>query len=45
MTALAPQTIVQNPAGRFALHKIGDAWAARNIHAAMLDAMRLCLPL
>jgi hypothetical protein len=30
------------PAGRggFSLYRIGDAWAARNIHAAMLDAMR-----
>ena len=28
--------------GGFGLYRIGDAWAARNIHAAMLDAMRLC---
>jgi hypothetical protein len=28
--------------GGFSLYRIGDAWAARNIHAAMLDAMRLC---
>jgi dimethylglycine catabolism A len=26
----------------FSLYRIGDAWAARNIHAAILDAMRLC---
>ena len=28
--------------GGFFLYRIGDAWAARNIHAAMLDAMRVC---
>jgi NADPH-dependent 2,4-dienoyl-CoA reductase/sulfur reductase-like enzyme len=28
--------------GGFGLYRIGDAWAARNIHAAILDAMRLC---
>ena len=27
--------------GRFDLTRIGDAWAARTIHAAMPDAMRL----
>ena len=26
----------------FALHRIGDALASRNVHAAVLDAMRLC---
>ena len=31
-----------NPKGKFLLHRIGDAWAGRNIHAAMLDAMRIC---
>jgi hypothetical protein len=36
-----PQTLVRNREGRFALYRIGDAWAARNIHAATLDAMRL----
>lgn len=32
------------PAARagFALHRIGDAVASRNIHAAVLDALRLC---
>ena len=45
MVAAAPQTIVSNPEGRFALFRIGDAWAARNIHAATLDAMRLCVNL
>ena len=30
------------PGEAFVLYRIGDAWAGRNIHAAMLDAMRLC---
>jgi hypothetical protein len=42
LAAAKPQTIERNPKGNFYLHRIGDAWAARNIHAAMLDAMRLC---
>ena len=45
LTALAqarPQTVDGNAAGRFFLYRIGDAWASRNIHAAMLDAMRVC---
>ena len=37
-----PQAIEPDAAGRFFLHRIGDAWAARNVHAAMLDAMRVC---
>ena len=37
-----PQAIEPNAAGRFFLYRIGDAWAARNVHAAMLDAMRVC---
>jgi N,N-dimethylglycine/sarcosine dehydrogenase len=48
LTAMAeakPQRIVANPEGRFALYRIGDAWAARNIHAATLDAMRVCINL
>ncbi|MFO1090238.1 MAG: NADH:flavin oxidoreductase [Hyphomicrobiales bacterium] len=35
------QGIEKNPAGAYALYRIGDAWTSRNIHAAMLDAMRL----
>ena len=31
-----------NPAGEFQLLRIGDAWTSRNLHAAMLDAMRVC---
>ena len=36
------QTVDVNPDGAFRLYRIGDAWTGRNIHAAMLDAMRLC---
>jgi len=44
LTALAaakPQAVHANPDGAFFLYRIGDAWACRNIHAAMLDAMRI----
>jgi hypothetical protein len=37
-----PQTMVRNPDGNFQLFRIGDAVASRNVHAAMLDANRLC---
>jgi len=37
-----PQTIVNNPAGRFQLFRVGDAVASRNIHAAIYDSLRLC---
>ena len=33
------------PAGRFELHRVGDAVASRNIHTAVLDSLRLCLAL
>jgi hypothetical protein len=36
-----PQTVVRNPDGAFGLYRIGDAVAARNIHAAIYDALRL----
>ncbi len=36
------QTIVTNRDGGFQLFRIGDAVAARNIHAAIFDALRLC---
>ena len=45
MQALAdfrPQVVDLNLAGNFFLYRIGDAWASRNVHAAMLDAMRIC---
>ena len=45
MAEAKPQHIISNPEGRFALYRIGDAWAARNIHAATLDAMRVCINL
>ena len=31
-----------NPDGSYWLFRIGDAWASRNVHAAMLDAARIC---
>jgi pyruvate/2-oxoglutarate dehydrogenase complex dihydrolipoamide dehydrogenase (E3) component len=36
-----PHTPVRNAEGRFALYRIGDAVASRNIHAAVYDALRL----
>ncbi|MDP6190506.1 MAG: hypothetical protein QF872_06835, partial [Gammaproteobacteria bacterium] len=36
-----PQTVVRNPTGNYQLFRIGDAVAARNIHAAIYDALRL----
>ncbi|WP_137931778.1 oxidoreductase [Mesorhizobium comanense] len=40
-----PQAIIHNPQGAFDLYKVGDAWACRNLHAAMLDAARISHPL
>ena len=40
-----PQQLVTESAGTFQLFRIGDAVAARNIHAAIYDALRLCLTL
>lgn len=37
-----PQPMPAKPDGGFELYRIGDAVAARNIHAAMYDALRLC---
>lgn len=31
-----------NGSARFELHRIGDAVASRNVHSAILDALRLC---
>ena len=42
LIALRPQPRDANPAGRFQLFRIGDAHSARDIHAALLDANRLC---
>ncbi|MEF3049008.1 NADH:flavin oxidoreductase [Pseudotabrizicola sp. L79] len=36
-----PQQVMRNPQGRFQLFRIGDAVSARNIHAAIYDALRL----
>jgi N-methyl-L-proline demethylase len=36
-----PQDVVRNPLSTYALYRIGDAVACRNIHAAVFDALRL----
>ncbi len=41
LIANRPQALAANPAGQFALYRIGDAVASRNIHAAVYDALRL----
>lgn len=43
LLAGGPQQVVTNPAGEFVLFRIGDAVASRNIHAAVYDALRLCI--
>jgi hypothetical protein len=40
-----PQRVARNSDGSFALFRIGDAVASRNIHAAIFDALRLCMAL
>lgn len=42
LLARKPQSVVRNEAGTFQLFRIGDAVASRNVHAAMLDAARIC---
>ncbi|MDE0047630.1 MAG: FAD-dependent oxidoreductase [bacterium] len=42
LVAVAPQKVVANADGAFRLFRIGDALAPRDIHAALLDANRLC---
>ncbi|RVU27983.1 FAD-binding protein [Streptomyces antnestii] len=37
-----PQRTAGNPQGTYQLFRIGDAVTSRNIHAAVLDALRLC---
>ncbi len=37
-----PQRVRTNESGAFQLFRIGDAVASRNVHAAILDAFRLC---
>ncbi|KPP85883.1 MAG: Old Yellow Enzyme family NADH:flavin oxidoreductase [Rhodobacteraceae bacterium HLUCCO07] len=41
LVAGTPQVVERNPEGRFRLYRIGDAVSARNIHAAVYDALRL----
>jgi len=45
LLAGAPQQVVTNADGRYQLFRIGDAVASRNIHAAVYDALRLCMAL
>ncbi|SER65724.1 NADH:flavin oxidoreductase [Streptomyces qinglanensis] len=40
-----PQPADAHPAGRYQLFRIGDAVTSRNIHSAVLDGLRLCLPM
>lgn len=42
LAANAPQTVHTGPDDAFFLCRVGDAWASRNMHAAILDAMRVC---
>lgn len=42
LIAVAPQPRTIRPEARFELHRVGDAVASRNIHAAVLDSLRLC---
>lgn len=39
----APQSLTSNPKAAFQLFRIGDAVSARNIHAAVYDALRLMI--
>ncbi|MBE9552016.1 MAG: FAD-dependent oxidoreductase, partial [Proteobacteria bacterium] len=45
LIAVQPQELATNPDGKFRLFRIGDAVASRNIHAAIYDALRLCVTL
>jgi thioredoxin reductase len=40
-----PQLATPPANGTFELHRIGDAVASRNVHAAIYDALRLCMAL
>ena len=44
LIANRPQSLVRNRDGRFQLFRVGDAVSSRNIHAALYDSLRLCLP-
>jgi len=43
LIAVQPQKVERNTEGRFQLFRIGDAVASRNVHAAIYDALRLCV--
>jgi N-methyl-L-proline demethylase len=45
LLAVQPQQVRTNDTGSFQLFRVGDAVASRNIHAAIYDALRLCLAL
>jgi hypothetical protein len=42
LLAVKEQPLSLNPKGDFELHRVGDAVTSRNVHSAILDAMRLC---
>ena len=42
LVTLRSQPLDANPGGRYALFRVGDALAGRDLHAALLDANRLC---
>ncbi|MBK1699147.1 FAD-dependent oxidoreductase [Rhodovibrio salinarum] len=42
MAAARPQPVAQGAADTFELYRIGDAVSSRDVHAAMLDANRIC---
>ncbi len=37
------QQVHTNPEGTYQLFRVGDAVSSRNIHAAIYDALRLCM--
>ncbi|MBV8837587.1 MAG: FAD-dependent oxidoreductase, partial [Alphaproteobacteria bacterium] len=45
LLALGPQPRAIRPDAPFELHRVGDAVASRNIHAAVFDSFRLCVAL
>ncbi len=45
MVAGRPQALLRNPEGRYRLLRLGDAVHSRNVHAAIYDALRLCMHL
>lgn len=45
LLAVAHQPLTLRPEGSFELHRVGDAVTSRNVQAAVLDSLRLCLAL